>query len=653
MLKMSLKKKILAGYSGMIVLMIIVGGISLIQFKSLATRVRFLTQDVAEKVRQASEIETAILSMRVSVEKFIYLNKEKDNLQAEENITIVKETMERAKKQIKSPQEVKILNTIGELTRDYIEKYRKAVIRYNVRNKSKLSLSTMNEKIQENLESLSDTSENAGELALISFNMSKEFMQARVWMEKYLANYSPVHAKKAITILGKILENLETVNLKQFEPIIFAVEDCMDAFEGLVSISNKLDGEIQKTVLPIASQVVDLSKKISSSGWGEMNQSGIDVEKNVDSAVTSIVLIIFFSIVLGLFVGLISAKQIIKPIIKVVDGLKDIVQGEGDLTARLDINSKDEVGELAKWFNSFVENNQKMIKEITLTAQSLKSSASDLSSVSGEMTSGAEEMSSRSENVSKAAGDMSSNMNAVAAATEQASTNVGIIATSAGDMTSTVDEIAQNSEKGRAITGDAVSQARDASDRVDELGLAAREVGKVTETITEISEQINLLALNATIEAARAGDAGKGFAVVANEIKELAKQTAEATGEIKRRINDIQGSTEGTVKQIEEISKVINNVNDIVSTIASAVEEQSSTSKEVSDNVHQASLGITEITENVSQSSIVAGEIAQDISEVNQASSEMSNSSNQINGSAQELNKLAVRLNDIVGRFKV
>lgn len=93
--------------------------------------------------------------------------------------------------------------------------------------------------------------------------------------------------------------------------------------------------------------------------------------------------------------------------------------------------------------------------------------------------------------------------------------------------------------------------------------------------ITEISEQTNLLALNATIEAARAGEAGKGFAVVANEIKELARQTADATSEIKEQIEGIQGSTSGTVSEIDEILKVINDVNEIVSNIATAVEEQS------------------------------------------------------------------------------
>ena len=111
------------------------------------------------------------------------------------------------------------------------------------------------------------------------------------------------------------------------------------------------------------------------------------------------------------------------------------------------------------------------------------------------------------------------------------------------EMTSTINEIARNSEKARTITHESASRAQDVAVKVNALGNAAQEVGNVTETITEISAQTNLLALNATIEAARAGEAGKGFADVANEIKELARQTAEATLEIKGQIEGIQNST--------------------------------------------------------------------------------------------------------------
>jgi len=358
---------------------------------------------------------------------------------------------------------------------------------------------------------------------------------------------------------------------------------------------------------------------------------------------------VLLAVVLGYFV----TRSITRPVKLVVAGLMDIAEGEGDLTMRLDVNSKDEMGELARWFNTFIEKMQKIIKDIAGNAETLSSSSTELSAISQQMTAGAEQTSGKSNTVATAAEEMSSNMNSVAAAVEEASTNVGLVATSAEEMTSVINEIAKNTEKARGITGEAVSEAQSTSEKIDELGKAAQMIGKVTETITEISEQTNLLALNATIEAARAGEAGKGFAVVANEIKELSKQTAEATSEIRSKIEGIQNSTEGTVTQIEQITKITNEVNEIVGTIATAIEEQSVTTTEIANNVVQASQGISEVTENVAQSSTVSGEIAKDIAEVNQASSEISNSSSQVNMSAEELTKLAEDLKGKVGHFKI
>jgi methyl-accepting chemotaxis protein len=366
-------------------------------------------------------------------------------------------------------------------------------------------------------------------------------------------------------------------------------------------------------------------------------------------------LTIAFIVVLLLALGMwiMSGTLIIKPLSKVADGLKDIAEGEGDLRARLNIQSEDEIGRLSKWFNTFAEKLQSIIEEIGINSDSLSASAVQLTSLAGHMSGEADNMSTKSNTVAASAEEMTVSISSVAAAMEEASTNMSIVASSAEEMTATINEIAKNSEKARFITGDAVSQADDASQKIGELGKAAQEIGKVTEAITEISEQTNLLALNATIEAARAGEAGKGFAVVANEIKELARQTAEATQDIKARIDAIQNSTTKSVSQVEEISKIINDVNEIVSTIAAAVEEQSVSTREIADNVTQASRGIHEVSENTAKSSSVADEIAKDIADVNQSSSEISSNSSQVDMSAQELSKLAKQLKEMVGTFKV
>jgi methyl-accepting chemotaxis protein len=355
-------------------------------------------------------------------------------------------------------------------------------------------------------------------------------------------------------------------------------------------------------------------------------------------------------IAIPLFFGV---RSVTRPIRRTADMLKDIAEGEGDLTKRLEIIKQDEIGELAGWCNTFLEKLQVLIGKIATNSKEVDQAAVELSGIAEKMSHTATETADRSGKVSSSSAEMSAKLNNIAASMEESATNVTMVTASSEEMSATINEIAQNAEKARSISDQAVNKASDTSDQMDGLGRAAQGIGKVVETITEISEQVNLLALNATIEAARAGDAGKGFAVVANEIKELAKQTSEATLEIKANIENIQSSTDGTVAGITEIAEVIGNVNTIVCSIASAVEEQSVTTQEITSNIAQASSGIQEVNENVNQSSTVAQQISQDIAAVNQSSSEMDTSSDQVQVSADSLKQHASELKEIVGKFRV
>jgi len=358
-------------------------------------------------------------------------------------------------------------------------------------------------------------------------------------------------------------------------------------------------------------------------------------------------------VVIAGFVVFIVTSYIVRSINEVGAGLEDAAEGDGDLTKRLDIRNKDEVGNLARWFNVFVKKLQSIIADIAGNSEKLNNSSGSLLAIAKEMSGGADKMSTKSGSVAAAAEEMSSNMSSVAAAAEESSTNINMVSAAAEEMTSTITEIAQNTEKTKITSNQAVSQAKKASENIDNLSESAKEIGKVVETITDISEQTNLLALNATIEAARAGEAGKGFAVVASEIKSLAQQTAEATMEIKGKIEGVQGSTLETVSEIEGITIAINNVNEMIDTVAAAVEEQSVTTKEIAVNVTQAAQGIQEVTENVTQSSSVATGIATDIADINQTASEMSDNSSKVNKSADDLNQLSENLRKTVDQFKI
>jgi methyl-accepting chemotaxis protein len=227
----------------------------------------------------------------------------------------------------------------------------------------------------------------------------------------------------------------------------------------------------------------------------------------------------------------------------------------------------------------------------------------------------------------------------VSAAGEQVSKNVQTVAAGTEEMSASIKEIAKNASDAARVAAQAVQVAETTNTTIAKLGASSVEIGNVIKVITSIAEQTNLLALNATIEAARAGEAGKGFAVVANEVKELAKQTAEATEDISRKIGTIQNDTQGAVTAVEQISEIINQINDIANTIASAVEEQSVTTAEMARNVEEASTG--------------SAEIAQNITGVAQAAQSTASGATETQTASQDLTRLAVELQELVRQFRV
>lgn len=358
-----------------------------------------------------------------------------------------------------------------------------------------------------------------------------------------------------------------------------------------------------------------------------------------------------FTLIAGVMTAYLITRSITGPVQKVVDFVNKVAKG--DFTSTLLIDQKDEVGKMSMALSHTVSELGSMIKDTITGVNTLSSSSTELAAISTQLSSTSESASERANSVASASEEMSVNMSSVSAAMEQSASNVGMVATAAEEMSATVGEIAQSASRAKAISEKAVGQSQESAKKVTDLGTAADKIGKVTEVITEISEQTNLLALNATIEAARAGEAGKGFAVVANEIKELAKQTADATVDIKVQIEGMQGTTGSTISDIQTISEVINEINDVITSIASAVEQQTAATSEISENVAQAAGGIGEVNENVAQSSIAIQDINRDITEISNGSTEINSSSQNVNQSANELSKLAEQLSGLVSRFKV
>lgn len=411
-------------------------------------------------------------------------------------------------------------------------------------------------------------------------------------------------------------------------------------------VGNKMMGPLKEYIYIFEEGVnllVEESKHMVNDVTNELSAAGRRAKYMIGA-------FLLVGVVLSIILGLVISQAITRPVSEAVRFAEKMATG--DFREKIDTDRSDEIGQFLIALNQMAQQLQDTIKNVVNGIGTLTDSSTELAVISEQLTTDADDTSGRSDSVATAAEEMTSNLQAVAAAMEQSATNASMVAAATEEMSSTISEIAGNAENARVISNNAVEQAASASESMASLGRAAREINHVTETITEISEQTNLLALNATIEAARAGEAGKGFAVVANEIKELAKQTAEATMDIKAKINDVQSTTDTTVTQIDSVGEVITEINEIVNGMATAVEQQSSATQEITVNINQASEGIQEVNENVSQSSSVAGSISEEISEVTQSSKEMLVSSSTVRESSTNLSGLAEQLNQLVARFK-
>jgi len=333
----------------------------------------------------------------------------------------------------------------------------------------------------------------------------------------------------------------------------------------------------------------------------------------------------------------------------------------GDLTQHYDVAKADEdtsevygtFSQIATAVNSMSKNLHDVFTNLTRNAGQLASTSTQLSSTATQLASGAEETNAQSTTVAAAAEEMSTNMRNMATATEQMTGNVSSVVTAVNELTSSIGEIAKTAEQAASIADTATTLTKGSNETIGQLGTAAEEIGKVIEVIQDIAEQTNLLALNATIEAARAGEAGKGFAVVATEVKELARQTAGATEDIRNRIQHIQGSTGEAVRSIGEVGEAIRQVNQTSATIASAVEEQSVIAKQISSRVNETADAVGTVSTGVVESATACGEVAKNITGVNEASRQTAQGASQTETVATELSKISEQLRTVVGHFQL
>jgi methyl-accepting chemotaxis protein len=361
------------------------------------------------------------------------------------------------------------------------------------------------------------------------------------------------------------------------------------------------------------------------------------------------VAVIGIAVALG-FAAITTTGLIIRPIRAMTAAMRRLADGDLELEIA-GAGRRDEIGGMARAVAVFKESMQRnaeleaerrrQVEESEARRVALDTLTRDFSGAVGEVVtavaSEASEMEATAQSMSAMAEEASRQATSVAAAAEQATVNVQTVASAAEELSASIDEISRQVTRSSEIAMKAVDQAAHTNATVHGLSEAAQKIGDVVGLIQDIASQTNLLALNATIEAARAGEAGKGFSVVASEVKNLARQTAQATEDIGSHVGQIQAATDDAVKAIQSIGAIIGEISEIATGIAGAVEEQGAATRGIAGNVTQAAQGTNDVSANI------AG--------VTQAAGEVGGAAAQVLGTATGLSRQSEKLKEEVARF--
>ncbi len=343
--------------------------------------------------------------------------------------------------------------------------------------------------------------------------------------------------------------------------------------------------------------------------------------------------------VLGLLVLWLSARGVTRPILGVAHMLRDIASGEGDLTQRLPHTGRDELGELAGWFNRFLDKLQPIIRDVKVSVRDARSTADQSAAISSQTSAGMQQQFREIDQVATASHEMTATAQDVARSAAQAADAARGADQATRDGLALIDRTTQSIDSLAANLTSAMGQ-------VEQLASSSEEIGSVLEVIRAIAEQTNLLALNAAIEAARAGDQGRGFAVVADEVRALARRTQQSTAEIETLIGALQNGTQQAVQRMQRSHQLVDqSVDDALQTEAAL------------GNIATAVALIQQMNQQIAaaseQQSAVAEEINRSVTAIREVADQSAQAMQSTASSSEQLAELGRELQGMVRHFRL
>jgi methyl-accepting chemotaxis protein len=359
-------------------------------------------------------------------------------------------------------------------------------------------------------------------------------------------------------------------------------------------------------------------------------------------------------------------KKMLRPIPIISNQIVEISKGRLNLDA-IQVDSKDELGQLSKAVNQMVDNLRTLIKQVAQTAEQVAVSSGELTASAEQSAQAAGQVAGSINDVAKGAEEQLVMVDDTSAVVEHLAANIQQIAANANGVAGQSTQASDKANEGNKSVDKAVNQMTHIEQTVTasalvvaKLGERSKEIGQFVDAISGIASQTNLLALNAAIEAARAGEQGRGFAVVAEEVRKLAEQSQEAAKQIAELVGEIQGDTDKAIVAMKDGTREVKLGAEVVGTsgqafreIATLVTGVSDQVKEISVSIEQMASGSQQIVGSVKRIDSLSKKASIEAQTVSAATEEQSASMEQIAAASQSLAKMAQTLQEAVGHFQI